>query len=43
MLSSFGVGPTMLSASGLLLVGLVLSIIMAPETKGKSLTEASKL
>lgn len=43
MLSSFGVGPTMLAASGLLLVGLVLSIIMAPETKGKSLTEASKL
>lgn len=43
MLSSFGVGPTMLSASGLLLLGLVLSIFMAPETKGKSLTEASKL
>ncbi|MCL1879424.1 MAG: MFS transporter [Actinomycetia bacterium] len=42
-LASFGIGPTMLVAAGLVLVGLVLSIIMAPETKGKALSETSSL
>lgn len=42
-LASFGVGPTMLVAAGLVTLGLVLSIIMAPETKGKSLIETSSL
>lgn len=42
-LASFGVGPTMLVAAGLVILGLVLSIFMAPETKGKSLIETSSL
>ncbi|MDO5335664.1 MAG: MFS transporter [Coriobacteriia bacterium] len=43
MLDSLGVGPTMLAAAGLVGLGLLLSVIMAPETKGKSLGEASSL
>lgn len=43
VLSSFGVGPTMLIAAGLVIVGLVLSIVMAPETKDCSLDETSRL
>ena len=42
-LAAYGIGPTMLIAAGLVILGLVLSIIMAPETKGKSLIEASSL
>lgn len=42
-LATFGIGPTMLVAAGLVVVGLVLSIAMAPETKGKSLIESSAL
>lgn len=42
-LESFGVGPTMLVAAGLVVLGLVLSILMAPETRGKSLHESSTL
>lgn len=42
-LESFGVGPTMLVAAGLVVLGLVLSIFMAPETRGKSLHESSTL
>ena len=42
-LATFGIGPTMLVAAGLVILGLVLSIFMAPETKGKSLLEASAL
>ena len=33
----------MLAAAVLVVFGLVLSIIMAPETRGKSLAETSKL
>lgn len=42
-LEAFGVGPTMLVAAGLVILGLVLSIFMAPETRGKSLQESSLL
>lgn len=42
-LVEFGVGPTMLVAAGLVLLGLVMSVFMAPETRGKSLLETSSL
>ena len=42
-LAEFGVGPTMLVAAGLVVLGLVLSVFMAPETRGQSLVESSKL
>jgi len=42
-LDAFGVGPTMLVAAGLVLLGLVLSYFMAPETRGRSLAETSSL
>ena len=43
MLEQFGVGLTMLAAAALVILGLVLSIFMAPETRGKSLAETSKI
>lgn len=43
MLENFGIGPTMLVAAGLVVLGLVLSIIMAPETRGQSLQESSTI
>ena len=43
MLAEFGIGPTMLVAAGLVILGLVLSFFMAPETKGQSLSETSSL
>ena len=42
-LAEFGIGATMLVAAGLVIVGLVISVLMAPETKGKSLLETSSL
>jgi len=42
-LHRFGVGPTMLVGAGLLALALVLSIFMAPETRGLTLSEASSL
>lgn len=42
-LATFGIGPTMLVAAGLVILGLALSVIMAPETAGKSLEETSSL
>ncbi len=42
-LAAYGIGPTMLVAAGLVVLGLVLSVFMAPETKGKSLLETSSL
>lgn len=42
-LENFGVGPTMLVAAGLVILGLVLSVMMAPETRGQSLQESSML
>ena len=43
VMAEFGVGSTMLIAAGLVILGLVLSIFMAPETQGKSLAETSSL
>lgn len=40
-MESFGPGPTMLIAAGVALAGAALSQWLAPETKGKSLTEAA--
>ena len=42
-LAAYGVGPTMLVAAVLVIVGLVMSYFMAPETRGKSLAETSSL
>lgn len=42
-LVDFGVGPTMLVAAFLVILGLVLSYFMAPETRGKSLSETSSI
>lgn len=42
-LAAFGIGPTMLVAAGLVVIALVLSTLMAPETKDKSLDETSAL
>ena len=42
-LEAFGIGATMLVAAGLVGTGLVLSYIMAPETKGQTLLESSSL
>ncbi len=43
LLEYLGVGPTMLIAAGLVVLGLVLSVVMAPETRGRSLSETSQL
>lgn len=43
MLENFGIGPTMLVAAGLVILGLVLSVLMAPETRGQSLHESSTI
>lgn len=42
-LDAYGIGPTMLAGAGLLVVAVVLSIFMAPETRGLTLAEASSL
>ncbi len=42
-LDRFGIGPTMLVGCGLLVLALVLSIFMAPETRQMTLNEASAL
>lgn len=41
-LTAFGVGKTMLIATGLNVIGLIISIVMAPETTNLSLEEASQ-
>jgi putative MFS transporter len=43
LIEQMGVGPAMLAAAALVGFADVLSIIMAPETKGKSLVEASRI
>lgn len=43
LLESIGVGGTMLTAATMVVLCLILSIIMAPETVGKSLRETSSL
>jgi putative MFS transporter len=40
-MESLGAGPTMLIAAGVALLGAGLSQWLAPETKGKTLTEAA--
>ncbi|NPD30362.1 MFS transporter [Eggerthellaceae bacterium zg-1084] len=40
-LARFGIGPTMLVAAGLVALALGLSAALAPETRGKTLSEAS--
>ncbi|MFB7223254.1 MFS transporter [Streptomyces sp. NPDC002596] len=42
-LNKYGNGPTMLMAAALTLAGLIVSLLLAPETKGKSLSEASSI
>ncbi|PZQ44158.1 MAG: MFS transporter, partial [Phenylobacterium zucineum] len=42
-LGAYGIGPTMLVGAGLLVLALVLSVFMAPETRGLTLAEASSL
>ncbi|MCL2782622.1 MAG: MFS transporter [Propionibacteriaceae bacterium] len=42
-LEKYGIGPTMLIGCGLLVIALVMSIIMAPETRGMTLAQASSL
>ncbi|MCG2798551.1 MAG: MFS transporter [Cellulomonas sp.] len=42
-LDAYGIGPTMLVGAGLLVVCLVLSVVMAPETRGLTLDETSSL
>jgi putative MFS transporter len=42
-LEAYGIGPTMLVGCGLLVVAVTLSIVMAPETRGLTLEEASAL
>jgi MFS transporter, putative metabolite transport protein len=40
-LKSLGIGPTMLIGAGITFIGLLVSIILAPETKGMTLSQAS--
>jgi len=42
-LAAYGIGPTMLTGAGLLVIALVLSVFMAPETRHLTLGEASAL
>jgi putative MFS transporter len=42
-LERFGNGPTMVLLAGIAGLGLVMSILWAPETKGKSLAEAASV
>lgn len=42
-LEAYGIGPTMLVAAGLVVLGWGLSLAMAPETRGKSLSETSSI
>lgn len=43
ILTTHGIGLTMLAGTGITLLGLAVSIIMAPETKGLKLSEASSV
>jgi len=42
-LDAYGIGATMLAGAGLLILALVLSVLMAPETRGLTLAQASSL
>jgi putative MFS transporter len=42
-LAAYGIGPTMLVGAGISLLGLVVSIFMAPETRNRSIAETSSM
>lgn len=42
-MNSYGIGSTMLVGVGITIIGLIVSIAMAPETKGMTLAESSSL
>lgn len=42
-LAAYGIGPTMLVGAGISALGLVISALMAPETKNRSLAQTSSL
>jgi len=42
-LQTFGIGPTMLISTGVTLLGLIVCVLLAPETKGLTLQECSDL
>lgn len=42
-LAMFGIGPTMLAAAALVVLGFALSVAMAPETRDMTLEESSSL
>lgn len=42
-LSNYGLGATLWLCSGLFFIGFIISLIMAPETRGMTLAEASSL
>lgn len=42
-LKTFGIGPTMLVSTGVTLLGLIVCVLLAPETKGLTLRECSDL
>ena len=42
-LQTFGIGPTMLISTGVTLLGLIVCVLLAPETKGLTLRECSDL
>lgn len=42
-LARWGIGPTMLGAAAITLAGLAVSVVWAPETRGKSLADSARL
>jgi len=42
-MGAYGIGPTMLVGAGLTVVAVAVSVFMAPETRGRKLTETSSL
>lgn len=42
-LEVYGIGPTMIVGASLLIIALVMSVLMAPETRGLTLSQASSL
>jgi putative MFS transporter len=43
LLQTYGIGPTMLISAGITLLGLIVCVLLAPETKGLTLRECSDL
>jgi putative MFS transporter len=42
-MTAYGIGPTMFVGAGISVLGLVVSVLFAPETKGRSLAQTSSL